>query len=389
MKKSIKKTICFVICLALVINMSAIIKTNGDEGKNEVKKVLFIGNSMTFYNNLWNVFQGIAKRNGHDVEVESATNPGKTILYNASAANCVEAMKKGGYDVVVLQDLVGGFDADILQQGVDKIVPIIKKFSPNAKIVFYEPWPVKNMITKPGSYLPYFTDNYIKAAQKVNGDLAPAGEGFYELYVDHNKNYYCSDGKHPTPLATFLAASTVYFAIYKDEGVKKFEESEHADIDSLIINNIEHTNEGVQESYSLDELNLIYSIGHKYARAVQDATSGKGKYVSRGYEPPKTYNVPKVKIKKAVKKKKSIKITLKKMKGITGYQVFVSKKKSCKKKLYKKTTRAKKAIKKGIITIKSSKFKAKKLFVKVRAFIEDEDFVNHYGKWSKVKRVKA
>ena len=387
--KSIKKTVCFVLCITLIFNASSVLKTNGDEGKNEVKKVLFIGNSMTFYNNLWNVFQGIAKRNGHDVEVEAATNGGKTILYNASAQNCVEAMKKGGYDVVVLQDLVGGFDADILQQGVDKIVPIIKKYSPNARIVFYEPWPVKNMLTKPDSYLPYFTDNYIKAAQKVKGDLAPAGEGFYELYVDHKKNYYCSDGKHPTPLATFLAASTVFFAVYKDEGVKKFEESEHADIDSLIINNIEHTNEGVQESYNLDELNLIYSIAHKYARAVQDATSGKGKYVSRGYEPPKTYNVPQVKIKKAVKKKKSIKITLKKTKGITGYQVFVSKKKSCKKKLYKKTTRAKKVIKKGIITIKSSKFKAKKLYVKVRAFIEDYDFINHYGKWSKVKKVKA
>ncbi|MBR2191252.1 MAG: hypothetical protein IJ883_06500 [Eubacterium sp.] len=160
-------------------------------------------------------------------------------------------------------------------------------------------------------------------------------------------------------------------------------------MDALIIDNIEHTTEGVQDSYKLDDLNLIYSIGHKYARAVEDATSGKGKYTSLGYEPPKVYEVPKVKIKKAVKKKKTLKVTLKKTKGITGYQVFVSKKKNCKKKLYKKTIRAKKAIKKGILTLKSKKFKAKKLYVKVRAFIEDEDWVNHYGKWSKVKRVKA
>ena len=51
--------------------------------------------------------------------------------------------------------------------------------------------------------------------------------------------------------------------------------------------------------------------------------------------------------------------------------------------------KAVKAIKKGILTLKSKKFKAKKLYVKVRAFIEDEDWVNHYGKWSKVKKVKA
>ncbi len=387
--KSIKKTVCFVLCITLIFNASSVLKTNGDEGKNEVKKVLFIGNSMTFYNNLWNVVQGLAKRNGHEIEVESATNPGKTILYNATADNCVSAMKKGGYDVVVLQDIVGSFNAEKLQQGAEKIIPIIRQDSPNARIVFYEPWPVKHMLEKPDSYLPYFTDNYIKTAKSVGADLAPAGEGFYDLYVNYKKDYYCKDGKHPTPLATFLAASTIYFAIFKDEDVKKFEESEHADLDSLIINNIEHTNEGVQDSYSLDDLNLIYSIGHKYARAVEDATSGKGKYTSLGYEPPKVYKVPKVKIKKAVKKKKTLKITLKKTKGITGYQVFVSKKKNCKKKLYKKTIRAKKAIKKGILTLRSKKFKAKKLYVKVRAFIEDDMFENHYGKWSKVKKVKA
>lgn len=391
MKKFFKNVICIALCVALV-GTTLTWSAKADEGgsqMNDIKKVLFIGNSMTFYNNMWNVFQGIARRNGHDVEVESATNGGKTILYNAIADNCVAAMQKGGYDVVVLQDIVGSFDADRLQQGAEKIIPIIKKDSPNARIVFYEPWPVKNMLTNPGSYLPYFTDNYIKTAKSVGADLAPAGEGFYELYVNHKKDYYCSDGKHPTPLATFLAASTVYYAIFKDEGVRKFEESEHADLNSLINNNVEHTNEGVQTSYNLDDLNLIYSIAHKYARAVEDAVSGKGTYTSVGYEPPKVYNVPKVKIKKAVKKKKSIKITLKKTKGITGYQVRVSKKKNFKKMLYKKTIRAKKAIKKGIITIKSKKFKAKKMFIKVRAFIEDDMFEKHYGKWSKVKRVKA
>ena len=377
-------------CLML-IGTSLTWSAKADEGKsqmnNEVKKVLFIGNSMTFYNNLWNVVQGLAKRNGHDIEVDSATNGGKTILYNATADNCVAAMQKGGYDVVVLQDLCGGFDADTLQKGTDKIVPIIKKYSPDARIVFYEPWPVKNMMVNPDSYLPYFTNSYIKTARSVGADLAPVGEGFYELYVTHNKNYYCSDGKHPTPLATFLAASTIYFTIYKDEGVNKFETSEQADLDSLINNNVEHTNEGVQNSYSLDELNLIYSIGHKYARAVESAVSGNGKYTSVGYEPPKIIKVPEAKIKKAVKKKKTIKITLK-MNKVTGYNIKVSKKKNFKKVLYKKTIKAKKAIERGILSIKSKKFKAKKLYVKARAFIID-DGIKYYGKWSTAKKVKA
>ena len=92
------------------------------------------------------------------------------------------------------------------------------------------------------------------------------------------------------------------------------------------------------------------------------------------------------KIKKISTKKyesNKIKISLKKMNGIRGYEVRVLKKKKGKKALIKKVVR------KNKFTIKSKKLRNRNnLYVKVRAFKLDEKGRKLFGKWSKVKKVK-
>ena len=381
-----KKITCMALCVTLLASMIVMPETSakGEEVK-EIKSVLFIGNSMTYYNTLCKVVQGLARRTGHEIEVEAVTNGGKNIIYHSTDEKILNAIKKGGYDVVVLQDIVGSFDAQKLQDGAEAIVPIIKQYNPDASIIFYEPWPTKYTIEKPDSYLPYFTQSYLMTAGCFKADVAPVGEAFYDLYVNYKKDYYCSDGKHPQPLGTFLAASTIYFTMYKDSVFREFKSNEQKTLDNLINDNVDYTTEGKKSTYPLDELNLIYSLAYKYAKAVE------GPYTSLAWEYDdvlKTISVGKVKIKKAVKKKKTIKITLKKNKKISGYNVQVSKSKKFKKIILKKTIKTKKAIKKGIISIKSKKFKSKKLYVRVRAFVLDAN-IKYYSTWSKAKKVKA
>ena len=122
------------------------------------KDVLFIGNSMTYYNTLCNVVQGIARHKEHNIKCSAATNGGKNLIYNAKADNVVTAIKKGGYEVVVLQDIVGSFDSDRLMEGAGDIISVIKKYNPNAQIIFYEPWPIQSTLTGKYSMLSYFTD---------------------------------------------------------------------------------------------------------------------------------------------------------------------------------------------------------------------------------------
>jgi hypothetical protein len=97
----------------------------------------------------------------------------------------------------------------------------------------------------------------------------------------------------------------------------------------------------------------------------------------------------KAKVKKAIKKKKSakkIKVKLKKLKGVKGYQVAVYKTKKKAKK--NKKALVKKYVKKVKFTLKSKKFKKKKkLYIRARGFVYDGS-AKVFGKWSKVKKVK-
>lgn len=96
--------------------------------------------------------------------------------------------------------------------------------------------------------------------------------------------------------------------------------------------------------------------------------------------------VAKGKVKKATKKKnaKKIKLTFKKLKNATKYQVKISSTKKFKK---KKTVI--KLVKKARTSLKIKKFrKTKKLYVRVRG-VNIAGKTKRYGAWSKIKRIKV
>ena len=142
---------------------------------------------MTYYNTLCSVVEGLANHYGHKVKCTAATNGGYTLIRNAKADNVITAIQKGGYDKVIIQDIVGSFDADNHMEGVQTITEMIKQYSPDAKIYSYEPWPTKDSILGENSKLPYFTYYYIKAAKKYCNGVAPAGEAFYDMYKTEGK----------------------------------------------------------------------------------------------------------------------------------------------------------------------------------------------------------
>lgn len=112
-----------------------------------------------------------------------------------------------------------------------------------------------------------------------------------------------------------------------------------------------------------------------------------GKVVNSTSNESSTVKVAKTKVKKASKKKssKKAKISLKKIKGASGYKVQISTSKT-----FKKTKKVKvitKYAKKATFTFKSSKIKNKsKLYVRARAY-KTVNGKKKYGSWSKKKKV--
>ena len=67
-------------------------------------KVLFVGNSHTFFNDMPQIFKNICKEKGKDVEVGMLAHPGVTYGWHFKQFTDLRfALMWGGYDYVVMQ----------------------------------------------------------------------------------------------------------------------------------------------------------------------------------------------------------------------------------------------------------------------------------------------
>ena len=246
--------------------------------------ILFIGNSLTYYNTLAGVVQGIARLKGHNVNCTAATNGGKNLIYQASndATNVDTAIKQGGYEIVVLQDIVGNFNANNLNTGATACINKIRQYNPNAKILFYAPWPTSGNLTGANSTLPYVTTSYANTARANSARLAPAGEAFFDLFYFYGYNWY-DDDRHPVPLGTFVSASTIYYTLFNSEPFVSFTADQQSQLDTIIKSNIAYSGQGHLSTYPVETLNLILGKGFYYAHAVAPSVadlSGNTTYTS-------------------------------------------------------------------------------------------------------------
>lgn len=283
MNVKLKKILAMILSVCLVFSGLTFFKgmeTNAADKGDDTMNILFIGNSMTYYNTLCSVVEGLANHYGHKVECTAATNGGYTLIRNAKADNVITAIQKGGYDKVIIQDIVGSFDADNHMEGVQTITKMIKQYSPDAKIYSYEPWPTKDSILGENSKLPYFTYYYIKAAKKYCNGVAPAGEAFYDMYKTEGKDYYCTDGKHPMPLGTFVSATSVFYTIFPEEAQKTFSGDNYTYVTNLIHKNIAYAGASNTEVYDNNELNKISQYSYTRAHQVNEVIEANTTYTS-------------------------------------------------------------------------------------------------------------
>lgn len=283
MNVKLKKILAMILSVCLVFSGLTFFKgmeTNAADKGDDTMNILFIGNSMTYYNTLCSVVEGLANHYGHKVKCTAATNGGYTLIRNAKDDNVITAIQKGGYDKVIIQDIVGSFDADNHMEGVQTITEMIKQYSPDAKIYSYEPWPTKDSILGENSKLPYFTYYYIKAAKKYCNGVAPAGEAFYDMYKTEGKDYYCTDGKHPMPLGTFVSTTSVFYTIFPEEAQKTFSGDDYTYVTNLIHKNIAYVGASNTEVYDNDELNKISQYSYTRAHQVNEVIEANTTYTS-------------------------------------------------------------------------------------------------------------
>ena len=195
--------------------------------KTYPKKILFIGNSYTYVNKLWDVIAALAKAEGHPVSVASVTEGGKTLQYFNDPAGekgkeARGAIASGGFDIVVLQEqsLRPAISTGLFLEAAASLCKKIR--AAGAEPVFYATWGRKEGAAALEQYHltnKTMTEKLLAAyrrAGEINGAaVSPVGAAFYEIYTGHpGIELYQSDGSHPSQAGTFLAALTLYITIF-------------------------------------------------------------------------------------------------------------------------------------------------------------------------------
>lgn len=180
------------------------------EGFISMRKILFIGNSHTYYNDMVAMFKSKCCQNNIEVHTTMLTHGGKTLLGHSDEPEVRFNILYGDYEYVVLQDAAHPFGgADNLLNGVVKIKNYIDQVK--AKTVLYMTWAEKAAPdNQKGMSLAYRN-----VAEKTNSILAPVGDYWHDIVIHYPEiDLFDQDGKHANKSGSFLASNILYHSVF-------------------------------------------------------------------------------------------------------------------------------------------------------------------------------
>ena len=187
----------------------------------EEQRVLIIGNSYTFYNDLPNVLQALSSKTKCPLKVESYTAGAMSLrgfLDDPQHAKAKQLVESGNYDWLILQDQsqTPAYKPDETMDSVKRWAAIAKKH--NTKVLLFLTW--AHASQEGGKMTPLVamqeqtSTTYCKAAVENKVKVAPVGEAWAKWYQKNpNKELHLDDLSHPNASGTYLAACVIHASI--------------------------------------------------------------------------------------------------------------------------------------------------------------------------------
>ena len=187
--------------------------------KEKDMNILFIGNSYTYYNELWNVFQKVAESAGYSVTVEHVCRGGYYLdqfldLNDPAAVEVAEKLDQNKYDYVCMQEQSANpiLNYKRFANGAGKLHEKIQQNG--AKAFFYQTWGRKTgseLLAEHGwtnqSMTEGLKEAYVRMGKTLDIPVSPVGSAFYAVYTNYPEiELYDPDKTHPALAGTYLAA---------------------------------------------------------------------------------------------------------------------------------------------------------------------------------------
>lgn len=170
-------------------------------------KLLFLGNSLTYTNDLPDMLERLLEQNGVKVaQIDSRARPDFGLQDHWSSSQSMNAIAQGPWDLVILQQ------GPSATEGRPSLLEFSERFAEpireaGAEPVLYMVWPSAARLRD----FPGVAESYRMAAAKAEGYLFPVGEAWLYAWRQNPKiRLYGRDGFHPSRLGTYLAALVMF-----------------------------------------------------------------------------------------------------------------------------------------------------------------------------------
>jgi len=237
-----KRFLSVLLCAVLLVGLTACggqgttQKEEPDMGisKEQSYRVLFIGNSYTYYNDMWDLFAQAGESLGYTITADHVTQGGYYLdqylnTKDPFGLQVLQHLSKNRYDAVFLQeqstcpfqnydrfaDAVTGLDAMVKENG--------------AKTILYQTWgrqvgspALVSLKTTNQKMTEDLAKAYQKAAQAIGAAVSPVGNAFYDLHNNQavEINLYDPDTTHPSLAGSYLSA-LCHLATFTGADVRK------------------------------------------------------------------------------------------------------------------------------------------------------------------------
>lgn len=170
-------------------------------------RVLFIGNSYTYFNDLPGLLTCLASADGLEIAAESVAEGGMTLLGHLRSGGVVPRIRSGGWDVVVLQEQSSRpIDAPGLMCAAARVLAE-EVARAGARTALFLTWTRRD---RPDDQVA-LNSAYYRCARMVGATVVPVGPSWQQVLVERpSAELYAEDGSHPAPMGTYLAACVFY-----------------------------------------------------------------------------------------------------------------------------------------------------------------------------------
>ena len=191
-------------------------------------RVLFLGNSLTHYNDLPNMFAQLARSGKHEVEVGMYAPGGWALEDHVKSLESANAINSQKWTYVVLQEqsvvpAVEGWRVYNMFPAARTLVGQVH--NAGAAPLFYLTWARREGFPDYGMYdfesmQTQVNNGYYAIAGELDVPVVPVGSAWRLALAEHPEiTLFQEDGNHPTEQGTYLAACVFYEAIFHESPV--------------------------------------------------------------------------------------------------------------------------------------------------------------------------